>query len=67
MQQQCIIQARNLEFVLDHVWDETDTQESVYNYGARERISWVLEGFNSTIMCYGQTGSGKTCAAHTEP
>ena len=25
--QQCIIQARNLEFLLDHVWDDEDTQE----------------------------------------
>ena len=55
-----IIQAKNLEFLLDHVWDQTDSQEMVYNHGARERVSWVLEGFNSTILCYGQTGSGKT-------
>lgn len=46
--------------MLDHVWDYDDDQESVYNMGARERVSWVLEGYNSTVLCYGQTGSGKT-------
>ena len=57
--QQSIIQAKNLEFLLDRVWDTGDTQESVYKE-CKERVSWVLEGFSSTLLCYGQTGSGKT-------
>ena len=52
--QQCIVQAKNLEFLLDHVWDVNDSQDDVYDKGARERVSWVLDGFNSTILCYGQ-------------
>ena len=55
-----IIQCRNLEFVLDWVWDINDTQEMVYNRGVRERVGLVLQGFNATVMMYGQTGSGKT-------
>ena len=51
---------RNLEFVLDWCWDQDATQEEVYNRGLRERVAWVLDGFNTTILMYGQTGSGKT-------
>ena len=55
-----IIHCRNLEFMLDWIWDIHDTQEMVYNRGVRERVGLVLQGFNATIMMYGQTGSGKT-------
>ena len=55
-----IIHCRNLEFMLDWIWDIHDTQEMVYNRGVRERVSQVLNGFNATVLMYGQTGSGKT-------
>lgn len=57
-----IIHAKNLEFMLDWVWDASDSQDEVYNRGVRERVQWVLAGFNSTVICYGQTGSGKVGA-----
>ena len=46
--QSCIVQARNLEFVLDWVWDVAEAQEDIYSQGIRERIAHVLDGFNAT-------------------
>ena len=57
--QQRTIHAKNLEFVLDWVWDDGDGQAEVYERGVGERISWVMQGYNVTILAYGQTGSGK--------
>ena len=59
--QQRTVCVRNLEFLLDWVWNVNDTQEDVYAQ-LSERVSWVLAGFNSTIIAYGQTGSGKVSA-----
>jgi hypothetical protein len=61
--QQRTVHAKHLEFLLDWVWDIHDGQEEVYDRGISERVDWVLQGFNSTIVAYGQTGSGKTCVA----
>ena len=51
---------RNLEFSLDHVFDEKATQSAVYDVVARESIAKVASGFNVCVLAYGQTGSGKT-------
>lgn len=52
--------ARQLEFSLDWIFTDDDTQESVYDIAARDRVNAVLHGYNATILAYGQTGAGKT-------
>ena len=58
--QQKSVQVRNLEFSLDWIFDTDGQQEDVYEIAGRDRVTSVLEGYNSTLLCYGQTGSGKT-------
>lgn len=58
--QQKSIQARNLEFSLDWVWDKDATQEEVYALVGSARVARVMEGCNVCLIAYGQTGSGKT-------
>lgn len=53
-------QVRNLEFSLDWIFEEHESQEQLYNISSHARVQAVLGGFNSTILAYGQTGSGKT-------
>jgi len=47
-------------FTFDYVYDETSTQEYVYENTAKPAVFSVLEGYNATILAYGQTGTGKT-------
>ena len=47
---------RNLEFSLDHVFDEKATQAAVYDVVARDCIAKVVSGFNVCVLAYGQTG-----------
>uniref|UniRef100_A0A7S2N7Q3 Kinesin motor domain-containing protein n=2 Tax=Haptolina brevifila TaxID=156173 RepID=A0A7S2N7Q3_9EUKA len=54
------VQVRNIEFSLDWIFTETESQEKLYNIAAHDRVAAVLGGYNSTIMAYGQTGAGKT-------
>lgn len=57
--QQKHVQVRNLEFSLDWVFDESASQEEVFEkVGAN--LPMLMEGYKVTIMAYGQTGSGKT-------
>jgi len=44
----------------DHVFNQTSTQENVYEIVAQPLIEEILKGFNVTIFSYGQSGSGKT-------
>ena len=48
------------EFTFDHVFNLSDSQESVYQLSAQTIVENVLRGYNGTIFCYGQTGAGKT-------
>ena len=52
------LQAKGLEFSVDHVFDQG--QAECYEQGVRERVAWALKGHNVTVLAYGQTGSGKT-------
>ena len=54
------LQAKGLEFSVDHVFDADQGQAECYEQGVRERVAWALKGHNVTVLAYGQTGSGKT-------
>lgn len=51
---------QNYTFNFRRIFDPSATQEDVFNSVAKDCISSVLSGYNSTIFAYGQTGSGKT-------
>lgn len=48
------------EMMFDHVFDENDNQETLYNAFGDKLLKDIFRGYNGTIMAYGQTGSGKT-------
>ena len=48
------------EMTFDHVFDENDNQETLYNAFGEKLLKDIFRGYNGTIMAYGQTGSGKT-------
>ena len=48
------------EMMFDHVFDENDNQEKLYNAFGEKLVKDIFRGYNGTIMAYGQTGSGKT-------
>eukprot|EP00996_Jenningsia_fusiforme_P005681 NODE_66_length_3564_cov_104.388336_g58_i0.p1 GENE.NODE_66_length_3564_cov_104.388336_g58_i0~~NODE_66_length_3564_cov_104.388336_g58_i0.p1 ORF type:complete len:947 (-),score=174.35 NODE_66_length_3564_cov_104.388336_g58_i0:45-2885(-) len=47
-------------FSFDFVFDESDTQASIYSEAVVDLVDACLEGHSATILAYGQTGSGKT-------
>lgn len=47
-------------FFFDKVYDETLTQERIFNETSLPIVESVLQGYNGTIFAYGQTGTGKT-------
>ena len=54
-------------FDCDHIFDETSTQQDVFDYSARPHVDDALAGINSTIIAYGQTSSGKTYTIEGDP
>ncbi|PWN41882.1 putative kinesin-1 motor protein [Ceraceosorus guamensis] len=47
-------------FTFDRVFPMGTHQQDVFEYGIKETVDDVLNGYNGTIFAYGQTGSGKT-------
>ena len=47
-------------FKFAHVFDQSDSQEEIFEHVARHMIDNFLGGYNGTIFAYGQTSSGKT-------
>lgn len=47
-------------WTFDAVYDDSSTQQQVYDETCRPVVDSVLEGYNATIFAYGQTGAGKT-------
>eukprot|EP00397_Hematodinium_sp_SG-2012_P007058 GEMP01007099.1.p1 GENE.GEMP01007099.1~~GEMP01007099.1.p1 ORF type:complete len:994 (+),score=218.19 GEMP01007099.1:181-3162(+) len=47
-------------FSYDHLFDDTTTQEGIYDTLGNRVLQSALEGYHSTIFAYGQTGSGKS-------
>ena len=48
---------RNLEFSLDWIFQEEESQEDIYAISAHDRVTAVLAGYNATLIAYGQTVS----------
>lgn len=51
---------KNKMFTYDAVYDESSTQQSIYDETVRPLVASVLEGYNGCVFAYGQTGTGKT-------
>ncbi|KNZ71769.1 Kinesin heavy chain [Termitomyces sp. J132] len=47
-------------FTFDRVFPMGTKQAEVFDYGVKEIVKDVLDGYNGTVFAYGQTGSGKT-------
>ena len=50
----------DLMFHLDMIFNDTTSQEMMFQHVGEPIIRDVLHGYNGTIFAYGQTGSGKT-------
>lgn len=48
------------EFAFDAVFDESFSQQKIFEDAAQEIVDSVMDGFNGTIFAYGQTGAGKS-------
>ena len=46
-------------FVFDRVFDETTTQEGVWEY-VSDSVTSFVKGYNVSILAYGQSGAGKS-------
>jgi kinesin family protein 2/24 len=47
-------------FVFDHAYTETTSNQQLYNHSVRPLVMASLDGVKITCFAYGQTGSGKT-------
>nr|XP_023030388.1 kinesin-like protein Klp68D [Leptinotarsa decemlineata] len=47
-------------FTYDSVYDESSTQQNLYDETVRPLVASVLDGYNGCVFAYGQTGTGKT-------
>ncbi|TCD71885.1 hypothetical protein EIP91_000017 [Steccherinum ochraceum] len=47
-------------FTFDRVFPPGTKQAEVFDYGVKDIVKDVLDGYNGTVFAYGQTGSGKT-------
>ncbi|OMO70846.1 hypothetical protein COLO4_28466 [Corchorus olitorius] len=49
-----------ISYAFDHVFDDSCSNEKVYQLLTKDLIHAVVDGFNGTAFAYGQTSSGKT-------
>ncbi|SSD61837.1 related to Kinesin-like protein KIP3 [Saccharomycodes ludwigii] len=47
-------------FIFDKLFDESATQQEVYECTTRPLLDSILDGYNCTVFAYGATGCGKT-------
>lgn len=47
-------------FTFDRVFPMQTQQAEIFEYGVKDIVKDVLDGYNGTVFAYGQTGSGKT-------
>lgn len=48
------------QFTFDFVFDESHSQQFIYETSSYDIVESVFQGYNGTIFAYGQTGCGKT-------
>ena len=47
-------------FSFDEIFDDSSSQEDVFNAVGKDIVIDIIHGYNGTIFAYGQSGSGKT-------
>jgi len=52
--------SRERKYAFDQAFDDTCTQQDVYQATTQKLLTGVMDGFNSTCFAYGATGAGKT-------
>ena len=50
----------NKTFIFDNIFNESATNEVLFNVAIKSMIDKILNGYNSTTLAYGVTGTGKT-------
>ena len=50
----------NKTFIFDNIFNETATNDLVFNEAIKLMIDKIFIGYNSTVLAYGVTGTGKT-------
>lgn len=55
-----IIIVEDRPFGFDHVFEQSSTQEEVFEAIGRPLVEKMLSGFNCSLLAYGQSGNGKT-------
>jgi kinesin family protein 18/19 len=53
---------RERQFTYDIAFNETATQQDIFEHTGKHLVEGVLQGFNSSVFAYGATGAGKTYA-----
>lgn len=51
---------KDLRFAFDRVFDETSSQQEVFETTTRPILEGLLDGVNCSVFAYGATGAGKT-------
>lgn len=51
-------------YVYDHVFNDTDSQEVVYQKTTAALVQDVLNGYSAAVFAYGATGSGSFIFTH---
>lgn len=52
--------SREKQYAFDFAFNESTTQEMIFENTTKFLIDGVLNGFNATVFAYGSTGAGKT-------
>ncbi|KAL0476622.1 kinesin-like protein [Acrasis kona] len=53
-------QPNELKFTFDAGYEQSSTQEQLFNNEVAPYLESLYQGYNTTVFCYGITGSGKT-------
>ncbi|KFM69180.1 Chromosome-associated kinesin KIF4, partial [Stegodyphus mimosarum] len=53
-------------FTYDYVFTPDKSNQDIYDTAVADKLQYIFEGYNLTILAYGQTGSGKTYTMGTD-
>jgi len=51
---------KDKSYTFDYVFNQSVTQEEVFEKTAKKLVDDIVDGYNSTCFAYGATGAGKT-------